>query len=201
MKAYLKEMKHAVGELIPSIWAEHDAVEEATAALRKYEAATKAGYQRAQSFDDLDDDEGLATFIYYDTYFGPDKKRYHAESELERLEAAAAVRAFSRSSLSASLLQFGKQGISIVHGKLDAAPAGRQVNGVQLKDVIWQGRNHALHWEDHNPHKPVKDCFETLEKADATFGDYLKRNLAFEIVQLLGWRDWETFERDMLSLS
>ena len=200
MNTYLQEMEHAVASIIPLIWAEHQAVEEAETTLRKHEAETKRGYQQAQAFDDLDDDEGLATAIYWETYFGPDKKRYHAEGALARAEAAVAAHAFSRSALSSSLLQYAKQGISAVHGDLAAAPTARQIHGLELKVVIWQGRNQASHWEEGKPHPPVVACFETLKAADTAFTDYRTRNLAFEIVRLLGWNDWATFDQDMRSL-
>lgn len=201
MNTYLQEMEHAVASIIPLIWAEHHAVEEAETTLRKYEAETKRGYQQAQAFDDLDDDEGLATFIRWETYFGPDKKRYHAEAALQRVETTVAVHAFSRAALSSSLLQYAKQGISAAHGVLATAPSARQIHGLELKDVIWQGRNQASHWEEGKLSPPVVACFEVLKAIDATFGDYLTRNLAFEIVRLLGWNDWATFEGDMRSLS
>jgi hypothetical protein len=201
MNAYLQEMEHAVASIIPLIWAEHHAVEEAKITLRKHEAETERGYRQAQAFDDLDDDEGLATFIRWETYFGPDKKRYHADGALQRAEATVATHAFSRSALSSSLLQYAKQGISAVHGTLATAPSARQIHGLELKEVIWQGRNQASHWEEGALRPPVVACFESLKAADAIFDDYLTRNLAFEIVLLLGWSDWASFERDMRSIS
>jgi hypothetical protein len=201
MIEYLQEIEHAGASIIPLIWAEHQAVEDAKAILRRHEAETARGYRQARPLDDLDDDAGLSTFIYWETYFGADKERYHAKATLLRLEETVASRAFSRCALSSALLQYAKQGISIVHGRLASAPAARLFHGLDLKDVIWQGRNQALHWEDGNLHPPAVACFETLKAADAVVGDYRTRNLAFEIVRLLGWSDWAAFERDLRLLS
>ena len=50
----------------------------------------------------------------------------------------------------------GKQGISIVHGGLGAAPNGRMIGSQPLKEVIWQGRNQGFHWAEQSFHPPVE---------------------------------------------
>jgi len=202
MSAYLAEMQHAVTELVALVWAEHSAAERALARLQELERETKRGYDRVQALvlDEFDDD-GTATATYWDTYFGPDKERFHAASAVEEVETTLAARDFSRCALASSLLQYGKQGISIVHGDLASAPAARQLHGVELKQLIWQGRNQAQHWEDGKPHKAVIACFDKLKAVDVVFTDYSQRSLAFEVIRLLQWNDWTAFERDMLSLA
>lgn len=201
MNSYLIDMKNAVEPLIGLVWKDHAAVKSAEAKLRKLEQETRRGYERAQSFANDDDDDGLGTAIYWETYFGADKERFQAQENLDDLQASVAVYDFSRSALSSALLQYGKQGISIAHRNFSNAPLSRQVHGVELRDLIWQGRNHALHWEDGNPHPPVRACFDQLKQAEPVFGDYTIRNMAFEVVQLLGWKDWASFEADMKSLA
>jgi hypothetical protein len=201
MAAYLAEIRHAVTSVIPVIWSEHAIADEAAATLRRHEEATRRGYEQSAAFMDELDDDGLATQIHWETYFGPDKERHEAAEELEKVRATLEARTFSRSSLASSLLQYAKQGLSTVHGGLAAVPAGRDIGGVSLKDVIWQSRNQGIHWEEGRPHPAVVDCFEKLKAADATFGDYATTNLAFEVVQLLGWRDVAAFEADLNSLA
>jgi hypothetical protein len=200
MTTYLAEIRHAVASIIPVIWSEHAIVDQATAILRRHEEATRRGYEQSAAFMDELDDEGLATQIHWDTYFGPDKERHHAAEELAKVQATLEARTFSRSSLASSLLQYSKQGLSAVHGGLAAVPAGREIGGVSLKDVVWQGRNQGIHWEEGRPHPAVVECFEKLTAVDAAFGDYAAKNLAFEVVQLLGWRDVAAFEADLSSL-
>ncbi|MFO0508830.1 MAG: hypothetical protein ACK5YZ_02375 [bacterium] len=70
-----------------------------------------------------------------------------------------------------------------------------------LKEVIWQGRNHALHWEEGNPHAPVQRCLDMLA---TDFGPHLTgyrtKNLAFEIIEALGWTSFDAFRNDLLTL-
>jgi hypothetical protein len=201
MKTWLDETSHAVSSLIPLVWSEHAAVAEASAKLAVLEETTERGYRQSEAFMDDFDDEGLATAIHWETYFGPDKDRYHAAEALDALQATLDTRGTSRASMAGALLQVAKQGISAVHGGLGASPSGRDVAGVALKDLIWQARNQSMHWEEGQPHKAVADCFETLKAADAVFGDYPVRNLAFEVVDLVGWETYGAFEADLLSLA
>ena len=152
-------METAVTAIIDLVWEDHSVIENAEAKLRLHEAETERGYDRVQApaNDDLED-PGLATGAYWDTYFGADNDRYYAQEEVDNLKNKLAVHAFSRSAMSASLLQYAKQGISIVHANLGNAPAARQVHGVQLKDIFWQGRNQALHWEEGDPMQRLSDA-------------------------------------------
>lgn len=202
MKIWLAESAHATTSLIPLIWAEHDAVEAAAMKLKALEQETERGYRQSAAFMDDIDDEGLATAIHWDTYFGPDKERHHAEVELEGIRATLEARSASRNSIAAAMLQIAKQGLSAVHGGLAPVPPGRTIHGVELKQIIWQGRNQAMHWEDGQPHKGVINCFNALKAAaDPTFGDYDTRSLAFDVVSLLGWRDQAAFVADLLTLA
>jgi hypothetical protein len=163
MESWLAETAHATASLIPLIWAEHDAAEVAAAKLKALEEETDQGYRQSAAFMDEFDDEGLATAIHWDTYFGPDKERHHAAIALADTQATLDARTFSRNSIASALLQIAKQGLSTVHGGLTSVPNGRDINGVDLKDVVWQGRNQAMHWEEGKPHPAVVTCFGSAE--------------------------------------
>jgi len=47
----------------------------------------------------------------------------------------------------------------------------------------------------------VRQCFDTLAQADPKFAAYTTRNMAFDIVELLGWLDVDNFKHDMISLA
>ena len=111
------------------------------------------------------DDEGLGTAIYWDTYFGADKDRYYKKAGYDELVQRVDARQFSVAALSGSLLQYGKQGISLHYGKKRTeCPDGRTVYGIPLSEVIWQARNQALHWEDGSFHEPTTKCRSILRR-------------------------------------
>lgn len=202
--AYLAEIKHAAREAIAIVWAEHRQVEGLSVLVDRLTREMKDGYRRAAAWSDSDDpdDVMLGVGIHWETYFGADKQRHGAQGELELAAERLAAREFSRASMAGSLLQYAKQGISIAHGGLEACPAGRLIGRQPLKQLVWQGRNQALHWEDGNPHLPVKRCFDMLAADfDQLFTGYSARNLAFEVVRLLGWESYDAFARDLQSLA
>jgi hypothetical protein len=102
--------------------------------------------------------------------------------------------ALSAAALAGALLQFAKQGLSLVHGNRQNCPNGRQIGSQVLRDIIWQGRNQASNWESGQLQSQVIKFFQTLaQEQDPKFSDYNKRNLAMEIIESLGWRDFCVF--------
>lgn len=203
MRKYLAEMDHAARSTIELLWAAHERMMTAEADLARLTAATYDGYQRAEAFQQFEDPEDfmMGVGIHWDTYFGPDRERHHAADDLSEIRATFDTQAFARAAQSASLIQYAKQGVSLVHGGLNACPPGRDIIGQPLATVIWMARNQALHWEEGRFSESVTTSFEMLKAADPAFSDYSVRNMAFEIVSLLGWRDYGAYEADMLSLS
>lgn len=206
MPEYLQETEFAASNLIPIIWGERHRLREREAEVAALTERVRETYERARSIgaDAEDaDDVGLATAMHWDNYFGDDKERYHKDKQRVSLADQVAAHQFSAGSLAAALLQLAKQGLSLVHGGSAGWPAGRQVTAsLALKDVIWQGRNQADHWEEGDPHLPVVQCFDALAlEADARFADYRVRNLALDVVELLGWTDFDAFRADMMLLA
>lgn len=202
---YLTEIHHAVETIVSEIYCEQNVLSETRAELAALTAATDHGYRRAEFLlmnPDFDD-EGLGAAIHWDTYFDVDKDRFYKKAEYDEINQRVAARQFSIAALSGSLLQFGKQGISLHYGKKRiGCPDGRIVYGIPLNEVIWQARNQALHWEEDYFHDPTTKCFEHLAaKADPVFGQFKDRSLAFEIIQLLGWNNTEAFFADMKLLN
>jgi hypothetical protein len=217
MAAYLAEVRHAVEGLLPLIWQEQDTLSgrreqlaERKAELAQLERQVREEYENAAWLLNNPewDDEGIGTLRHWDNYFGPDKERYHLEQRIpgmqaavESLEASVEAHRFSVDALAAAVIQIAKQGLGLVHGGKPAS-AGRTIgSSQQLSEVIWLARNQALHWEERNFRPAVTDCFTTLAaEVDPAFGDYQARNMALDIVTTLGWRSFEDFERDLLSL-
>ncbi|PEV55382.1 hypothetical protein [Bacillus cereus] len=113
--------------------------------------------------------------------------------------------------LSQSLLQIARHGIVSVHG--GKAKCKNKVSlwnigssSQDIVEVIWEGRNQSIHFEDpSNFRNPVKNCFNDLKKYHKNLELYdKKRNMAFVIIELLGWNGEEgysTFEDTMLKLA
>jgi hypothetical protein len=148
------------------------------------------------------DDVAMATGIFWENYFGEDKKRYYKDKDREKLVEKIAAHAFSVGSIAGSLLQCAKQGISLCHGGLGRCPNGRAFGSQFLKDVIWQGRNQAMHWEEGNLSPRVRECFDKLAReVKPSFADYRERNMAVDVIDSLGWVDLTKFRADMHSLA
>lgn len=77
---------------------------------------------------------------------------------------------------------------------------------VSLLDVIWEGRNQSIHFEDKTFNTPTNTCFvDLLKDTDFKFQQLIGyndgENKAMEIVRILGWTDYKKFESDLMSLS
>lgn len=124
---------------------------------------------------------------------------------MSQLEAIFKHRQFAFNTLCGALLQIAKQGISIQYGKEWKAcfQKSRVIGKENLCNIIWEGRNHALHFEDAKPWKGVEQLFDSLE---ATFGDRFSlstqpsTNLSAHIIDILEWHSYEAYEKDMTIL-
>ncbi len=205
MQDYLTEIEYAASSLIPIIWEERKQLRKLEEEVASLQRVVEDNYFRAESvaMNAADsDDVAAATGMYWDNYFGEDRERSDKDKDREQLVNRIAAHALSIGSLAGSLLQYGKQGISLAHGGLAACPAGPAIGSQSLKDVIWQGRNQSLHWEDGKPHPPVRECFDKLAaEVSSTFADYTDRNMSIDVVEFLGWEDFAAFNKALLSLA
>lgn len=108
----------------------------------------------------------------------------------------------SITALSGALLQIAKQEISIKCKYLNLCPHGREIYGVKLKEIIWQGRNQCMHFDDSRGlHKPTNDCFDQLNSHLPTPMKYTTENCAKQVLDILKWNDYTSYEVDMTSIS
>jgi len=126
-----------------------------------------------------------------------------ASLDINRLSSALKDRELSTQALCGSLLQIAKQGISTGHHDRPNCPNGRLIRSQAIRDVIWYGRNQAMHYDDvHGLRPPTIACFQQL---DADFGrtlsaSVLTTNLATCVIDILGWHAYEAYEKDMTTL-
>lgn len=205
MTDYLREMEFVTKDIISKIWDERKKLSELETEIKRLEPVVEDKYRRAQAIwmnAEDPDDVAMGAGVYWENYFGDDKNLYQKKESSLTLEQQIVLHQFAISQLSGSLLQFAKQGISIIHHGLAGCPNSRFIGTQPLKEVIWQGRNQSIHWEEGNPRQAVINCFQKLTaEVKPDFNDYTSRNMAFEIVETLDWKNYETFETDMISLS
>lgn len=201
---YVQEIEHAATTILNTLWTEVKRFEELDAEIKKLEKVVKHNYQQARAWQESEDPEDVAmgAGIYWQTYFDEDKERHHKSQDKEQLEQQITVHRFSMGSMAGSLLQFGKQGISLAYRSPDKTPKpGRMIGSQRLPDVIWCGRNQSLHWEDEKFMKKTDECFQLLTKEVCNkFADFEKRNQGFHLVHHLGWTDYDKLKADLLSL-
>lgn len=203
MHQYITDTEFASKNLLQLATYEENQLQELSARLRKVEAELKAHRWDFET-SDLSDDFSDA---YVMGAFGRMAKvAQHAEllqGQLAALQASIGARQQAVQAIAGALLQIAKQGISVVHGGLAAAPEGRTIGTASLKEVIWQARNQALHYEDGKFKKPVTDLFSTLEKdhgAQFSLTAHACQSRAKQVIGVLGWKSYAAYLSDMQSL-
>ncbi|MET7761735.1 hypothetical protein ABZS71_06725 [Streptomyces sp. NPDC005393] len=203
MSDYLREIKYAVEHIVPTLWHEREELRELegkveVAAARAMEVCRRANFAMLSS-EDADDLLITHWMMNHDT--PPNREWHHLSAEADHFRARLAARAFSTSALAGALLQYAKQGMSAAYGAPGNWPEVRKIGDVSVSVIIRHGRNQAMHWEEgKDPHAGLVECFEKLAELDPVFSKYRERSLAMEVVDLLGWKEYADFERDLLGL-
>ncbi len=205
MNQYIIDTKYAVKKLIKTIYKEEKELDSLTTKfnqLKKVFDHLFWDYSTADMQEDFNDLQVQHKFIQM-AKFHEENDLKGKKSELDKLSHSIITKQDSMNSLSMSLLQIAKQGISTVHGNPNNCPTGRNIGSESLRNVIWQGRNQSIHYEEGNPSQKVKDCFINLTN---DFGvdfdlslDYTV-NKAKKIVDLLNWKNYKNYKTDLKSL-
>lgn len=209
MASYLLGSEHATRSALDAATIDVTARNVLKAEVERLERQVQRDYSKAHELmndPNFGDEDGIGTGLYWETYFGTDKERHEKSLSLDEANEQLLTKQFSVDLLHGAILQFGKQAISWTHGgDLSKCPNGRMIAGVCLKDLIWEGRNQALHFEGFShdpPRKRIVDVFSAVaSNGHPGFADYTKRNLAGEVVALLGWTTYENYRRDLESLA
>lgn len=199
---YLETEKYAASNLIGLIWKEYNDLQKLEQEVDSLKGKVEDGYRRAEHFmmDDDPDDVMLGLGIHWETYFGDDKELFHKNKDKIKLEEQIEAHKASIQTLCSALLQIAKQGISICYGGLSNCQDGRPVGSQRLKDVLWQARNQTMHYEEGACKDPIVVVFSRLAiDFNAIFNNYNLENLAFEIVKVLDWKNYENFANDLQS--
>ena len=185
------------------VWSEHRKLEELRPRIERATRQMDEGYRQvewARANPDLDDD-GIGTAAFWETYFGPDKEQHDLRHLSSEVEARIDAHSFSRSRQAGALLQYTKHGIAVVH-RGRGSKAGRGIGSQSLRDVIWEGRNQAMHWDEGRLNANVRSVFAALTAEQGSqFSSFETTSAAFDVVELLSWTSFESVRDDLLSLA
>ena len=198
MEYYLKEVEYASKSLLEAIWFEFDIFEKLNKEMSEHFPIT------ISKFQDWESQKSHPWEPIPESLTSELNKIIKQGEKNEELKNRLKVKNFSRSSLSGNLLSIAKQGMSYVNeGKPKDWPDGRMIGSLSLKEIIIQGRNQSLHWEEKKLSKPVAIFFKQLIQTYGLtmFGMFQHQNLGFNIIRILNWRDFDDFKSDMLLLS
>jgi hypothetical protein len=200
---YISETEFAVRGLIDLAVAEENELRQRTFELNTL-AAVVHGERWNWETADLHDD---FTPAYVMAAFGrmarAQESMEQIRADVSKLKEIVAAHEVSVQSICGSILQIAKQGISHVHGARSKAPEGRAIGSLVLRDIIWQGRNQSIHYEDKRFDAPVVNCFSALEREQGeqfSLGKHVGQNRAKQVIALLGWASYDSYEADMTEL-
>lgn len=207
MHQYLIDTQYAASNLIDLIMHDERELETANTEYSKVKQDLDV-YQNqfygAEMSDDLSPMQLQHEYLqYYQRTERLNEREKQLIAHMESFKNLIDAKSFAVSSLCGALLQISKQGISIVHKGLGNCPNGREIGGEVLKNIIWQGRNQSMHYEENRFSSSVVNCFKNLETSfsDLSLTSHPNENFAQKIViQVLGWNEYQVYERDMISL-
>ncbi len=202
MNQYLIDTDYAVRKLIEIITAEEIEITRIQLLSEEKKPKLEFLYKRFRDSEWNDDVEIKQQSNFVD--WAMEQKEFtDLQEEIMLLESSNNTKKDSIGALCGALLQIAKQGISKVYGNLVKCPDGRIIGTEKLKNVIWQGRNQSLHYEEGSFKEPVQNCFANLTISS---GDqfsltlYPQENLAHSIIKIIGWKEYLKYIADMQSL-
>lgn len=201
--SYADDTEYAVTHLIDLAVGEEALLEEKRLLLANAEQRLKVhewDFQTSDLNDDFSEQYVMAAFA---RAARAGQETNELKIVVAHLQSMIGAHQIAVQSISGAILQIAKQGISIVHGGLGNAPPGRAIGTVTLKDVVWQARNQAIHFEEGNFHPPVLQVFRAL---DATYGavfslqNHAGQSRAKQVIDLLGWTSYQAYLSDARQL-
>jgi hypothetical protein len=193
MHPYLNETKHAVEGVFSLLSSERLALAKKGLAVKQMETRARELFE-VMKRDGADSTDTIELF-------GIEESKGSFQKDYSKIELSIKNLRSAHNSLAGAILQIAIQGISVVHQGYAKCPNGRRVGTTEfVKNVIWQGRNQSMHYEEGNYSSQVKLCFSNLA---IDFGRHLSLgsdNLAIEVLDALGWSSYSNYESDMMVL-
>jgi hypothetical protein len=89
--------------------------------------------------------------------------------------------------LAGTVLQLAKQALSFRFGPKSNVPSGASVGSQPAGEVIWEGRNHAMHREENRGSTASEAMLRRLQ-ADGVASITIGENNSLAILDALGWK-------------
>lgn len=201
--SYTDDTEFATRNLIDLAMREEAALTEKVALLEAAERRLKVHQWDFQTSDLNDDFSEAYVMAAFARAARAGQERDEIAREVNELQTAVGAHQVAVQAICGAILQIAKQGVSLVHGGLAAAPSGRLVGTSYLKEIVWQARNQALHYEDGNFNPQVLALFAALEASHGaafSLAAHRQKSLAKQVVHLLGWTTYESYLTDAQAL-
>ena len=203
MHQYLVDTEFAVKNLLALV-----VDEEARLRASVGELASAEAQQRTHAWDfessDLNDDFSTAyVMAAYARMAEAGSEADSLRSEVYTLQALVGAHQTATQAIAGAVLQVSKQGIALVYGDIDKSPKGRKIGSLPLRDIIWQARNQAMHYEEEILRKPVTKLFSILEDEQGSQFSIMKhprQSRAKQVLELLRWETYESYQHDMSAI-
>lgn len=129
----------------------------------------------------------------------------HHDGKLAESHKALLLADVAAGAAAGAILQVARQCISLAcPTPTERTNKGRMVGSQHLSSVIWHARNQALHFEEGMPkNENTKESIRLLSKEFGIPIDNLDKNprsLSVEIFEVLGWRNYESYTKDMVEV-
>ena len=131
------------------------------------------------------------------------QKKEPQANDAEKLEKALGsigATIESMSGLAGAVLQIAKQSLSLRHSGKPNITGARQIGSQSVVEVIWEGRNHAMHWDEGAPRESVRKMLNALA-TDLNITIESGKNNCLSILGALDWRRPENVESDLQALA
>ncbi|MXN30115.1 hypothetical protein [Delftia sp. CH05] len=202
MHQYNKDTEFAASNLIALARDEAGQLLRLQSDLRQIEAEVAHHYWDFSTSDMNDDFPEYQSISAFRRMAEAHAKKQQQERRINSIQSSMESKKTAIEFIAGSILQLARQGISIVHSNDPQSPPGRMIGSVSLREVVWYGRNQAIHYEER-PKSPVVALFRTLEQEQGRhFSLSLNhgKSMAKHVITLLGWDSYEAYLSDMESL-
>lgn len=202
MHQYNRDTEFAASNLIALARDEASQLRTLQNELRQIEAEVAYHYWDFSTSDMNDDFPEYQSISAFRRMSEAQAKKQQQEHRISSIQSSMESKSSAVEFIAGSILQLARQGISIVHSNDPNSPPGRMIGSVSLREVVWFGRNQAIHYEER-PKMPVVNLFRVLEEEQGqhfSLSMNQGKNMAKHVINLLGWNSYEAYLSDMESL-